>query len=268
MIRFTSNEPISIEAARNIAPAIFSDQKDIKMSEEYVQLPTHKVVEKMEAEGFRMFSIQQTRPSKRNINTAKHMIRFRHDSLKPLLTEVGKEFFEILLVNSHNGSSCFNLYTGIFRLVCLNGMVVSKMNVDFEKYRHSNVTIDNIIDASYRVINNYEKVTELKRSWEAIELTNWQKNALAEAAIHIKYEDRYTPFKPADFLQVMREEDNKNDLWTVFNVIQEHLINGQMSTRNSRGRLISTRGINNIGQNISFNQRLWDEANKFATIDI
>lgn len=268
MINFTSNTPIDINHARSIAPAVFSDEQDKNMSAKYVQIPTYKVVEQMQKEGFNMYSIQQARPSRRSINTAKHLIRFRHDSVKPFQTETGDEFFEIILVNSHNGSSGINFLTGIFRLVCSNGLMVSKMNVDVASYRHSGISIDDIIEASYRVISNHNRVKEIKAEWQGVMLTKHQRYELATDAIKIKYGDSWSPFKAEDFLTVHRNEDVKYDLWSTFNVIQENLINGGMSTVNSRNRRITTRGIKNIGQNIKFNQDLWESASKYLTIDI
>lgn len=268
MINYTSNTPISIEHARSISPAVFSNYADKNMSDRYVHIPTHRIVEQMQKEGFNMYSIQQSKPSRRNIETAKHLIRFRHASINPFENGVGDEFFEIILINSHNGSTAINFLTGLYRTVCCNGLVVSKMNVDVASYRHSKISIDDIIDASYRVIENHNRVKAIKAEWQGVILSKHQQYELASDAIKIKYGDSKCPFKAEDFLTVRRAEDLKKDLWSTFNVIQENLIKGGLTTFNTRNRRITTRGVKNIGQNIKYNQDLWEAASKYLTIDV
>jgi hypothetical protein len=54
----------------------------------------------------------------------KHIVRFAR--LQPLQTwEKNQVPPEIVLVNSHDKSSAYQLHCGLFRLVCSNGMVVS-----------------------------------------------------------------------------------------------------------------------------------------------
>ena len=57
---------------------------------------------------------------------AKHMLRFRHADARPLAERrVGQVFPEIVLLNSHDGTGAYRVMSGVFRLMCLNGMVVA-----------------------------------------------------------------------------------------------------------------------------------------------
>jgi hypothetical protein len=50
---------------------------------------------------------------------ARHLLRFRHaDHLSA--PAVGGEVPELVLLNSHDGTSAYKFLTGIFRLVCSN----------------------------------------------------------------------------------------------------------------------------------------------------
>jgi hypothetical protein len=51
---------------------------------------------------------------------------------------VGDSLVEVVLVNSHDGTSSYKLMAGIFRLVCWNGMVVSESMQDSIAVRHKN----------------------------------------------------------------------------------------------------------------------------------
>lgn len=265
MINFRSSTPISIETAAKMVPAIFSEVPHVSRSEKYVHIPTYEIVNRMQKEGFAMYSL--TAASPRNISrraSAKHIIRFRHESVNNV--QVNDEFFEICLVNSHDGSSTLGLLAGMFRLVCSNGLVISNGFCESMTVRHQNITVDGILENATNIVENSNQIFELKSMWEGIELNYIQKYELAAAAHRLKFEERVTPVKPEDFLIVRREEDNKNDLWTVFNVIQENLINGGIVRRGSH-RQMRTRPIRNIYQNIRLNQSLWEEASKLA-IDI
>ncbi|CAB1371333.1 protein of unknown function (plasmid) [Denitratisoma oestradiolicum] len=69
--------------------------------------------------GFQPFMACQTRvrdDGKRE--HTKHMIRLRHaDQI------AGREANEIILLNSHDGTSSYQMLAGMFRFVCQNGMV-------------------------------------------------------------------------------------------------------------------------------------------------
>ncbi|NBW19567.1 MAG: DUF932 domain-containing protein, partial [Caulobacteraceae bacterium] len=56
------------------------------------------------------------------------MIRFRHigEAGNARALAVGDTFPEVVLVNANDGSSAYKLMAGVFRLVCLNGMVVAE----------------------------------------------------------------------------------------------------------------------------------------------
>ena len=48
----------------------------------------------------------------------KHVIRLRHAT-----QIIGREANEIILLNSHDGSSSYQMLAGMYRYVCQNGMV-------------------------------------------------------------------------------------------------------------------------------------------------
>jgi hypothetical protein len=61
-----------------------------------------------------------------------------------------------------------------------------------------------------------------------------------------------------------REEDNKNDLWTVFNVVQENFIRGGLEYTSSRGRKTSLKGLKSIMAVNQVNTKLWELAEQFS----
>jgi hypothetical protein len=60
-------------------------------------------------------------------------------------------------------------------------------------------------------------------------------------------------------IEPTRKEDESNDLWTVFNVIQEKLLNGDFQYSNGP-KLRKARKIKNFQQDIKVNQQLFEIA--------
>lgn len=147
------NEPLSNAQLMQTAPSIFAVQPYEKMSARYTFIPTIQIVDKMRAEGFQPVAAMQSRTRiEGKQEFTKHLIRFRdvRNGSAPAIRTLGEIYPELVLTNSHDGASAYKLDAGLFRLVCLNGMVVSEGNVSQINMRHSG-SVDGIIEASYSI---------------------------------------------------------------------------------------------------------------------
>ena len=54
-----------------------------------------------------------------------------------------------------------------------------------------------------------------------------------------------------------RYEDRQDDLWTVYNRIQESLLKGGLSGRTAKGKRTHTRAVNGIDGDVKLNRALW-----------
>jgi hypothetical protein len=61
-----------------------------------------------------------------------------------------------------------------------------------------------------------------------------------------------------------RADDAPNNLWTVFNRVQEKLVNGQFKHLGSDNKVRQARPIKNITLNLDINEGLWQLANSYA----
>lgn len=61
----------------------------------------------------------------------------------------------------------------------------------------------------------------------------------------------------AQILTPRRYEDHQDDLWTVYNRIQESLLKGGLSGRTAQGKRTHTRAVNGIDGDIKLNRALW-----------
>src|SRR5262245_50135506 len=102
---------------RQKAPSVFATSAHGSRSSRYAYFPTYDVLAKMRAEGFVPVKAEQSlaRIEGRESHT-KHMITFRHADVS--LARVGDSIPQICLVNSHDGSSAYRLFAGLFRFVC------------------------------------------------------------------------------------------------------------------------------------------------------
>ena len=109
------------------------------------------------------------------------------------------------------------------------------------------------------------------RDWSRIALDDDAKAVLASSAHVLRFGDAdggvATPIRPEQLLTPRRADDRANDLWTVMNVIQENVMRGGLSARMPattdqhghwrRDRLVTTRAVDNIDQDVRLNKALW-----------
>lgn len=104
--------PLSDDQIRTVAPSIFADTPHESRSERYSYIPTAAVLTELRKEGFQPFMVCQTRVRHEDRRDyTKHMLRLRHASQIN-----GAEANEIILLNSHDGSSSYQMLAGLLRL--------------------------------------------------------------------------------------------------------------------------------------------------------
>jgi hypothetical protein len=67
-----------------------------------------------------------------------------------------------------------------------------------------------------------------------------------------------------------RKEDNKRDLWTTFNVVQENLIKGGVKIWKTEGkkRKVKSRQVTAINEDVRLNKALWILAEEMKQIKL
>ena len=269
---FRSDYPLSNETIARYAPSVLAAEPHESRGERYTFIPTISVLDGLRAEGFQPFEVRQTRcrdAGKRE--HTKHLVRLRHLDTGPVVFG-GKEIPEIVLLNSHDGSSSYQLMSGLFRMVCSNGLIAGDICDDI-RIRHSGNVVQDVIEGSFRVLDNIKMVGERVDAYKSIELTRSEQLLLAEAATDVRWGsdpetgNSLAPIHNVDqIIQPRRWEDKKRDLWTTFNVIQENVIQGGISGRSASGRRTRTREVSGVNENVRLNKALWKLADEFAKI--
>lgn len=250
-----SNSPLTDDQIRAVAPSIFAAEKHVSRSDRYTYIPTGEVLTALRKEGFEPFMVCQTRVRQDDRRDfTKHMVRMRH------ATQVNDaEANEIVLLNSHDGTSSYQLISGLFRYVCSNGLVFGDTFSDV-RVHHKGQIVDRVIEGAYEVLDGFDLVRERRDGMRAITLDAAEQAIFARAALALKYEP--DPVKPAPITETQvlaprRGDDVRSDLWSTFNRIQESLVNGGLLGRGATGRRMRTRPVQGIDQNVRLNRALW-----------
>ena len=251
-----SNTALSNDQMARVAPSIFAAAAHTSRSARYTYVPTIDVLDGLRAEGFFPVAASQsnTRDASRREFT-KHMLRLRR-STGPAV--VGEEIPEIILINSHDGSSAYKMMAGMFRFVCSNGMVVASSTVDEISVPHKGDVVGQVIEGAFRVVKEFGRVENAAQEMKAIALSDVEQHAFAGAALVAKYgEQAGYPIGTHQVLTPRRYDDKGTDLWRVFNRTQEALIRGGLRSRTTNGRNSRTREVRGISENVNLNRALW-----------
>lgn len=250
-----SREPLSDDQIRCVAPSIFAEDKHESRSDRYTYIPTGDVLGALRKEGFEPFMVCQTRvrnESKREFT--KHMLRLRH------ARQINDaEANEIILLNSHDGTSSYQMLAGMFRFACSNGLVCGETLADV-RVHHKGQIVERVIEGAYEVLDGFDLVRERRDDMRAVTLDPAEADIFARAALALKYEPdplRPAPITDSQVLAARRVDDIKSDLWSTFNRVQENLIHGGLPGRTANGHRQRTRPIQGIDQNIKVNRALW-----------
>lgn len=250
------------------APAIFSDSPDLAVSERYGFVPTIEVVNELKTEGWYPVRAQQanTRDQDR-LHLAKHMIRFRQDPDRQM--SVGDSIAELVLTNSHDRSSAYQLDLGVFRLVCLNGMVAKAGDLGNIRVKHGKNIVENILEGSVQLANQVPQISASVENLQSTLISNVESQMFARAALNLRYGEQWqslSPISPESLLQARRTEDKEPTLWKTFNRVQENLMKGGLLGRSSTGRRTRTKAIHSVSEDVRLNRALWQLADEFSKL--
>lgn len=249
-----SASPLSDEQINAVAPSIFATDKHGSRSERYTYIPTGQVLQGLRKEGFSPFLVCQsrTRDEAKREHT-KHMVRLRHAS-QIEATEAN----EIVLLNSHDGTSSYQMLAGVLRFVCSNGLVFGDTQSDI-RVRHSGNIVDNVIEGAFRVLDGFELVDSQKEGMKALTLNPGEQMVFARAALALKYDTDVAPAPVTEnqVLHARRHGDVMGDLWATFNRVQENIMRGGLSGRSATNKRMTTRPVQGIDQGIKLNRALW-----------
>jgi hypothetical protein len=254
--------PLDNMEIMRISPSVFAEDKHDSRSDRYAYIPSSEILVALRKEGFEPYAAQQSKSKiEGKSEFTKHMLRFRHLS-QFNAAAVGAEVNEVIMVNSHDGTSKINLFGGMYRFVCANGLMVGDA-IQEVSFPHTNVSLDSVIEGSYKVLSDFQAVEAFKEEAKHIQLSQLEQKALGLQALSLKFD--MNDFRPSldAILMPRRNEDSDGSLWSTFNILQENIVRGGVpKTVNYpvTGRMGTTRETKNITDSVRLNKGIWNLA--------
>jgi hypothetical protein len=203
------------------APSIFALSPADHVSEKYNFIPTHAVLEVFENMGWEAESAiqQHSRYGGDSELHRKHTVTLSNPDLPRCDNGVGSLRFNCRVTNSHDWGSIFRAVMGVEVKVCDNGLYLPN-----GMHKHVSIRHDNVLQSVEMITEQFvtgidAKVIPTIYKMHDRVLTDDEITDFSIQARDLRFTDSVSP---VHVLKVRRFQDEGNDLWTIFNVIQEN----------------------------------------------
>ena len=254
---------------RNSSPLVFADAPtNPNLSKKYLFVNTETIIDDLEKLGWLPVQAAQ-RKSQKSEGTifSKHMIAFQNPNIKITSSDGDDAYPRILLTNSHDGMQSFKFSVGIFRLVCSNGLVVADEQFSNFNIKHKGYTFAELRSVVKQAVEDLPNRVQVMNDMKNRVLTQEEKNKLALDAMMVRAGITPNSEKAAkfnydeetiqDILDPKRDADIGNDLWRVFNVVQEKITQGEFHAALKGSKVRKVRKIKSFEKDIKVNQELF-----------
>jgi len=245
----------------NNVPAIYATAPSPKTSRKYRFINTADILAGLAEAGFLPVSARQARTRDfANREFARHLIRLRH---RDYALVVGDVIPELLLVNSHSGSSAFTVRAGLEKVQCANGLVAPVGEFGHLVVPHRASIVTDVVDAARQLLAHFLPLLSTVNVMKGVALSDAERMTFATRAAALKYGNETPPFPVAKLLEPKRACDVGPGLFNILNVCQEHLLRGGIDYTRGNSRKTSTRRIASITEDVRINVGLWKIAESF-----
>jgi len=256
---------LTLDQVKEKCPTAFTTEKSPNTtSDRYTHIPTSIVIEDLIKLGWEPTDAKQVK-ARKNIGYQKHLVTFSNPNIM-IKGEGGDDVQPtVLLTNSHDGKNAFNFRVGLIRFVCENGLVISDADFANVQIRHMGYTFEELQSKIQELISKLPNLVEKINTFKSTELTKDQIKDFAIKASQLRFNNEIseTYVDIEGLLQVERDEDKGDNLWTVFNRVEEKLLNGNFTYGS---KLRKARSIKNFTQDLNLNKSLWELANSYIMV--
>jgi len=247
---------------RNSSPLVFADAPtNPDVSNKYLFVNTETIIDDLEKLGWLPVQAAQ-RASRKSEGTifSKHMVAFQNPNIKITSGDGDDAYPRILLTNSHDGMQAFKFSVGIFRMVCSNGLVVADEQFSDFKIKHKGYTFGELRNVVRQAVEDLPNKVQVMNDMKNRILTEDEKRKMALDAMLIRAgvkELQYDEETITDILDPKRDADKGDDLWRVFNVIQEKITQGDFHAALTGAKVRKVRKIKSFEKDMKVNKELF-----------
>ena len=253
---------------KELCPVAFKDAPtNPKVTDKYLFVNTETIVDDLDKLGWKPVSAAMRKSRGKDTIFSKHMVTFQNPEIKITSKDGDNAFPRIILTNSHDGLQAFKFSVGIFRLVCSNGLVVADEKFSDFKIRHKGYTFAELRDVVAQAVKDLPNKVEVLNKMRTKILTKDEKQKLALDAMLIRAgitpdSDKAKKFEYdeetiEDILEPKRNEDKGDDLWRVFNVVQEKITQGDFHAALTGAKVRKVRKIKSFEKDLKVNKELF-----------
>ena len=243
---------------------IISQNENFNMSSKYKTIKTKSVLDSLQSEGYQVNSMTAAKVRKSTKDGfQKHLLRISRPDLDLNIEGLRPE---IILINSYDGSSSFQLLVGVFRFACANGLIVGSSYFS-RNIRHVGDAMPKVLTAVDEVKHALPLVAQDIERFSKIQLSQTKKLWFADQVAQSVTPKDFTAVNVENLLEVRRKEDEGNDLFSVLNVIQENVLKGNLNleTVKENMRIVrKMRQVKSLTRSTEINQLVWDTASLIA----
>lgn len=255
---------IKIEDLKRIVPSVFATRRNPNMSERYIHVPTSEILAPMQDRGFVVTSAKQDTARQRDPNYVRHELRLTHIDNIGVPAKVGATVPQMIIENSGNGRTKLRGKAGMYRYWCANGCTMGSNFETFELIHMYQIRaqIDAMMDS---ITGQFERQLRCIDAFRVLKLSKQRQSAFALNALRLRFgKEGAKAYQPKDVLEARRKEDEGDDLWHVFNRVQENITRGGFAGESANGRTLGVRELTGISSARDLNAGLWDLAEKIA----
>lgn len=250
---------LSLGDLHTSVPAAFADRASSTTRGGYVFISTVQLVNALLEAGFEATHARQVNARGERVGYAKHMIRFRHARESVALVDAVPE---VILINSHDASSSYELRAGLFRPVCRNGLIVRMGDFGLIRVPHRGRDVmEDVVKGALQITQGFSGIGSVIERMARTELAQAERARFAEAALAIRYrEGEHAPFPAARLLETHTPLDEGSDVWHTYNAVQRNIMQGGLPGRTANGRRTRTRPLRAVREDVRINTALWHQA--------
>lgn len=158
----------------------------------------------------------------------KHLIRLENPNFQAIegLTDNNKSRPQLVLLNSHDGTSSLQILWGLIRIACLNG-IIAGTGLNGIRLVHSKSITDKLPDGIQYMLDNFETFQNQIKTLQGLTLSDAAQAELIKTVFDARLSN-VNNVTNVDYKlgRLQRVQDNASDAYTVFNRIQETLMRG------------------------------------------
>jgi len=257
------------EQLKEQAPLVFADAPtNPDVSKKYLFVNTETIIDDLDKLGWKPVEAAQRKSIKEEGTIfSKHMVAFQNPDIKITSGDGDDAYPRILLTNSHDGMQAFKFSVGIFRMVCSNGLVIADEKFSDFKIKHKGYTFGELRKVVKQAVNDLPNKVQIMNDMKNRILSPEEKHKLALDAMLIRANVKpgseqaeafnYDDETIVDILDPRREADKGDDLWRVFNVVQEKITQGDFHAALTGAKVRKVRKIKSFEKDMKVNKELF-----------